>query len=802
MAPRQSFRLGFAAIAAALVLIAAGCSQHPPTIPLFYNAPPTIEFTAAPVSSADTAYYVYEMHWSAYDPDGRVDHYDYAIDPRGGVAPETVWVTTRRSGETIHFAVRQADSTSGAVVAAPHTFVVRAVDDRGARSALVSRSFFSYTMAPLAWITSPVGPAIPEWQFDVVVGPDLRVTWQGHDPDAIGHGSPVRYRWHLASSDDPVWSEIDPFRDPAEMRRRYAATNFATWDSTAHDSTFVELRGLTPGRTYLFIVVAVDEVGAYTADWSTQTNILPFRVAERSTVAPRIVISTEGLQYAWPSGGTDPFDEQGWVKVEAPAGAPLAYRWFAEPAGNYRVADYRWMLDGDIPDETPRTNEATDTRHWSAWNLATTGATIGPFAPGGVHFLYVQARDDHGNTTTGVVQLRTVAMTLDRELLVVDDTRREVDRYVGSSRLSYTNAWPAAAELDTFLYAVGGVPWRGAATGRAGASPPGLFAGYSFDTAGTRSGAMLMTADFPLSKLARYRHVMWLTDDLAKRASGSPADVVNATSMMRWMCAPGRQNVLASYLRAGGEAWVAGGGAGYAATIEFNASGAFSNDVIYGDGRTVFSNASRELVEGRFMYDFARWRSEFVCATSLTVPTRSPRAVGDWSHAGWGGRIVRSPDYTYLPPTLRRRSDALGDTLPVTRANTPAQRALYFTSGAFEIEYLTRPNAIAEDCDPDPALVDQRTVLDSLYEFVGGSLATSVTGSTPVAMTYYHGVEAPQFVFTGFSLWEWTRADCQGLVDFVLQRIWGMAKSGGSPAHGGAATARAESRPVSLPTRR
>jgi len=58
-------------------------------------------------------------------------------------------------------------------------------------------------------------------------------------------------------------------------------------------------------------------------------------------------------------------------------------------------------------------------------------------------------------------------------------------------------------------------------------------------------------------------------------------------------------------------------------------------------------------------------------------------------------------------------------------------------------------------------------------------------GSAPV-MLYYHGRENPPFVYTGFEPWDFTRADCQGVVDFVLHDIWRLTKS----APGGNAGAR------------
>ena len=73
-------------------------------------------------------------------------------------------------------------------------------------------------------------------------------------------------------------------------------------------------------------------------------------------------------------------------------------------------------------------------------------------------------------------------------------------------------AWPTRAELDTFLFAVGGVRWRMTLPGML--SPTGIFHGYDFDTLGTRHG--LEDPTIPLNVLGRYRHVVWMTD-----ASGS-----------------------------------------------------------------------------------------------------------------------------------------------------------------------------------------------------------------------------------------------------------------------------------------
>ena len=66
------------------------------------------------------------------------------------------------------------------------------------------------------------------------------------------------------------------------------------------------------------------------------------------------------------------------------------------------------------------------------------------------------------------------------------------------------------------------------------------------------------------------------------------------------------------------------------------------------------------------------------------------------------------------------------------------------------------------------------STLDTLYDVSGGNLLLS---PAPV-MTYYHGLENPTVLFSGFDLWSWTRSDAQALVDFVLRDVWGLAPAG------------------------
>ena len=79
-------------------------------------------------------------------------------------------------------------------------------------------------------------------------------------------------------------------------------------------------------------------------------------------------------------------------------------------------------------------------------------------------------------------------------------------------------------------------------------------------------------------------------------------------------------------------------------------------------------------------------------------------------------------------------------------------------------------NHVAERGPLDPPGVTS-SVLDTLYHTAGGE-----AGSGWPVMTIYHGSQAPLFVFSGFPVWYFQRQQGIELVDFVLQRVWGMTR--------------------------
>lgn len=122
---------------------------------------------------------------------------------------------------------------------------------------------------------------------------------------------------------------------------------------------------------------------------------------------PALTLYNSDFRYTSPSGGysTDP---QTWVELDVAAGESVTVNWFARFRGGARLHSYRWTVDiGDLFDNTPRSDEATDLSHWSQPSASTTSATVGPFTVGEQHLFYVEVKD-----TNGFVSLATVHMTI------------------------------------------------------------------------------------------------------------------------------------------------------------------------------------------------------------------------------------------------------------------------------------------------------------------------------------------------------------------------------------------------------
>lgn len=766
-------------------LALASCGKKPGGV-LFPNQRPTVELTNAPVRAdrSNPYFYAYRVNWSGNDPDGRIDHYEYAIDPTN---TDTVWVSTKKNEEIIFFRASQPDPVTGVNLPTAsdfHTFVIKAVDDDQAESPRKDRAFYSFTIAPTVAILNPSPSALLRAQ----VTPSVRIDWTGSDPDGQFSQKPVKYKYRMIDLVDPDNAIF--LSNPDSLRKRDAATSWAGWDSTSADTQFVQFTNLTPGKSYLFVLIGFDEAGAYSPVFTLNSNMLQLTAGFASSNGPRIHIFNQYIDFVYQSGGYSP-DPLRWINIEVPSNTPIGVNWDAIPTAGSRIQEFRWMLDGNINDQTPRSDEGTDLIHWSQPSPTMPGATTLPGLIDGEHFFYLECADNNGQKSLGVLHITAVTPTLARELLILDDTRLEPDK-IGTTGCpnTYTLPWPARSEFDTLLFARGGFNWRCTKNPTTGViSRPGLFAGYSFDTLGTRLGLENAANAVLLSKIGQYKNVVWLVDATGAQYTADNDQTIKPVTALYSMSGPGRASTLAAYVQLGGRVWLAGGGGAYASLIQFNRK---TND----QGQTtIFSSAAQfgELAPSRIMYDGAHWQSA-VAVTKGSINTfryeytvfNGPGGtdpvtyVGKpaWTHHNFfTGAPISSPQYSKLPAEMRWPTPDI-EPLPPTRLSS--QSGLFYQT-SFPCEYIQQNNSILEDVDPSVDAVREASVLDTLFEAQGVVLLTQTippnTAPRAPTMTYYHGTQANQFVFTGFPFWNFVRQDCIGLVDFVLQDIWGLTRN-------------------------
>lgn len=773
------------ALVAVVALYSVGCSQQI-TNTLIPNQAPQVTLTTAPVAfdSEDPAFYAYTLQWVGYDPDGRVDHFLIAVDPpNAGVysANDTAWKKTAAYETTLFFhaglnydPVNPVDPRAQS----PHTVSIFAVDNKGMMSKLpATRGFFSFTQCPITAIEEPA----PNSAFAPTVTPTVTFRWNGQDPDGQFTVKPVRWVFRLFGTANPdmpdvpggldfiSWALLEP-----DSLRVFYAPDFPGWNSVGAETTSFQYRNLNPGSTYLFVLTGFDEAGAYDPVFVNGRNMLRFGVSFAGTAGPIIRIFNQFFDYTYPNGGYDP-SEPRWFRLEVPANQPITFNWVAFPPEGADIRRTRWVMDLiDLTNEDPRSNETTDWYHWSSWSRNITSATVGPFTTNNeTHLFYIEAEDNNGLVSLAVIYFRVVLSTFKNDLLFVDDTRMRPDLRSTPGRPVDPPAgpWPTAAELDTFLFARGGFPWRDYPAGTI--SPPGIFNGYDYDTIGTRG----VSADgtVPLSLLGQYKHVVWYVDETGASYTSSPNDRNTPITALRLVNSPGRPVILSTYMTQGfrtngGFVWLAGGGAAMATLATWNKP---NTSPLEYDAR----EPNPELRPGRMMYDFVHWREGV-----QMLPAVNARKFGSTVFGVGLNRPGRHwppnpplptpplpPNYALLPANLDPRSLATDPPPPQRQPDS------FWIDGNYGAEYMHRSTFIREDYNDDPDIVTEFSVLDTLYICRGGTALVNA----PV-MTYYHGRENQPIVFSGFDFWYWRRTQCIELVDWVLQQVWGLQRDSGA----------------------
>src|SRR5262245_34314473 len=221
-------RTAVAVTLASLAALQISCSNKAVRTTLVPNQRPVVELVGSPPDTTGRFGYVIRMNWTAFDPDGEVDHFIYAIDPPG--TGDTTWTTTNGNGDTFAFRTDRVDSAKFGVrntATELHTFVIKAVDNQGLASAPDWRSFNAFTIAPQVRITYPT----PSNLILPKVAPSIAITWKGTDEDGPNK-KPVKYKFRLLTVGDPY---ID-FADVTKLNRY--GPEFAGWDSVSGDTTF------------------------------------------------------------------------------------------------------------------------------------------------------------------------------------------------------------------------------------------------------------------------------------------------------------------------------------------------------------------------------------------------------------------------------------------------------------------------------------------------------------------------------------------------------------------------------------
>lgn len=413
-----------------------GCEREPDGEAL-PNQPPRIFLSSGPLQGDPDANYRVHFYWNGYDPDGRVDHFEYLItddEVTGSLLIDTdIYGTLADLGyewSTVYahdsIFVVSADSIPDPeaepgdslymygdhfLYRAQHTFFIRAADESGLISELPKhRTFTATTIAPEVKITFP-------YDLGGVGGydglpSDVFFRWTGNDsvgdgtiiePDSTRYallargelGLDLQTAGNMLSFPDSVWTiwrhwdEVDSLDQNVGGRRTL-------------------IRGLTPAGAsegqgyYLFFVQAKDEAGAITSHFQDGKNLRKLRVV--ASLQPFIVVRERSL-------GTNTSSHDTVYDYSVAEDQPLVLTWTGSAdAYGSEITGYRFgwdLLDPNNDDE------------WSPWSLANTGSAAA--FPGGTHTFYLEARDYSGTVTRVIYRFFVVPFSMDYPLLFVDD---------------------------------------------------------------------------------------------------------------------------------------------------------------------------------------------------------------------------------------------------------------------------------------------------------------------------------------------------------------------------------------------
>ncbi len=272
------------AVVAVLVALALahGCGSEPTSVRV-PNQPPRIRLTAGPVRDSLHSYRV-TFEWTAFDPDGVIAGFEYALDDTS-VADSLH--ATAETAVTLRLPIVEEGKSAVDTLAAYHVFHVRAEDGEGLWSAFARARFNAYTVAPTTTIT------LPDPRFYPRVGTTFDVLWTGEDLD--GGGAPLRHSFRLVS----VPPESAEVVDVGRLERPGGGPPWSPFSA----ETRARFEAL-PAGAYLFGVRARDEAGATEPDLLIGRNVVRLRLVTEPGL-PELTLTADGRTVVLPTEEED-----------------------------------------------------------------------------------------------------------------------------------------------------------------------------------------------------------------------------------------------------------------------------------------------------------------------------------------------------------------------------------------------------------------------------------------------------------------------------------------------------------------
>jgi len=302
----QVLRWGGSVGAGCLLLLAFWSCRETPPSSFDSNLPPETVISGAPAESAN-AYYRVHIKWYGSDPDGSIDHFEYAITDTNKAPGEDTpgfsgFRSTTRSDSVFVF-------TANLPQILGHRFYVRAVDNQGKADPTPAMAFFRAEDFNTPRIVFHQG--IGTWydRAGHLRTAQIRSTNRYNPTDTIGVGGSVTVSWS--------GFDIDPGDSVIGYQYRLSTEtlyNGGTLADTVASVSFARPAGASLASNFsggaAFFVLGIDVAKAKTDPEAVRSFVVNFDpvtwVVDPDQTDPpvhkRVFKDTDRTQTTWPSG--------------------------------------------------------------------------------------------------------------------------------------------------------------------------------------------------------------------------------------------------------------------------------------------------------------------------------------------------------------------------------------------------------------------------------------------------------------------------------------------------------------------